>query len=444
MHNLKSYRNSRILGLFIMMTMIISLVTPLKTHAIGEKVHYVALGDSLAAGQIAKKADGTVTFDKGFTGVIAEHFEKQGILASYSNKFSVSGYTTQNVLDDLMSNKEVEGKKIQDTLKTATVISVTAGANDVLRIAKIDAAKGTVTIDPLQFGSTNIKIQDNLGKTIQQIKAINPKAEVYVSGYYNPFPYISADQQPQLKQLLTLLNNGIKGVAAVNGATYVSLEAIFDSNIAKYLPNPLDIHPSQDGYQLIANYFIQAYTDKVRFNFVDVSEKSSGYTEIKYLVENKVMTGISETHFGPQQGITRADAAVAIMNILPFEKSVSEDPGFSDVPKSHPAYDAIAALTQAKVFDKAEKFNPDAKFTRAQMAKVFTLAFDLKATRSSNFTDVKSDSWAKMYVDALLSANITTGYTNDNTFKPNLETTRAHFAMFLVRASKNIKTVEFR
>jgi lysophospholipase L1-like esterase len=441
MHALKSYKNSKILSLLIMLTFIISIVTPAKTHAIGEKVHYVALGDSLAAGQIAKKADGTVTFDKGFTGVIAEHFEKQGTLASYSNKYAVSGYTTQNVLDDLMNNKEVEGKKIQDTLKTATVISITAGANDVLRIAKIDAVKGTVTIDPLQFGATNVKIQENLGKILQQIKAINPKAEVYVSGYYNPFPYLSADQQSQLRTLLTLLNNGIQNISVANGATFVSLNAIFDANIAKYLPNPLDIHPSQDGYQLVANYFIQAYADRVRFNFVDVPENLSGYSEIKYLVENKIMTGLTDTHFGPQQGITRADAAVAIMNILPFEKSIPEDPGFSDVPKSHPAYTAIAALTQAKVFNKAEKFNPDAKFTRAQMAKVFTLAFQLKATQSSNFTDVKSDNWAKTYVDALLSAKITTGYTNDNTFKPNLETTRAHFAMFLVRASKNIKPV---
>jgi lysophospholipase L1-like esterase len=434
---LKSFKNNRLLSLLVVFVFLLGIVTPVQTQAVGAKVHYVALGDSLAAGELARPADGVQTWVKGFSGIIAEHFEKNGVLASYTNKFATSGYTTQDVLDDIVNNKEVERKKIQDTIKDANYITVTAGANDVLHIAQIDRVNRTLSIDPLKFGVTNLKIQENLGDILKEIAKLNPIAEVYVSGYYNPFPYSSAEQQIYLEQMLSLLNNGIQKVAKENGATFVSMDGIFDADKEKYIPNPEDIHPSLDGYQLLANNFILAYSSMARFNFVDVPMNYPGLKEIKFLVTYKIMAGVSETHFAPQQAVTRADAAVAIMNILPFEKSIPENPGFSDVPQSHPAYMAIASLTKAGIFMKAEKFNPNNPLTRGQMAKVLTLAFKLKATQQSKFKDVTSNNPVKPYVDALLSANITTGYP-DLTFKPNVQTSRGHFAQFLFRASKNV------
>jgi lysophospholipase L1-like esterase len=435
---LKSFKDSRLLSLLVVFVFLLGVVMPGQTQAVGEKVHYVALGDSLAAGELARPADGIRTWVKGFSGIIAEHFEKKGVLASYTNKFAVSGYTTQNVLDDIIGNKEVEGKKLQDTLKSANYITVTAGANDVLQIAQIDIAKGTVSIDPLKFGATNSKIQSNLTNIIKEIQTLNPKAEIYVSGYYNPFPYLPAAQQGQLELMLSLLNGGIKSVSEAKGATFVDMKGIFDASKETYLPNPRDIHPSLEGYQLLANRFITSYDSKIKFQFEDVPEGYPYYKEIKFLVENRVMTGISSTQFATKQSITRADTAQALYNILPLEKSIPANPGFSDVPENHPNYMAIAKLTQAGVFKKAEKFNPDSPLTRAQMAQVLTLSFDLKATTSSSFKDVNTKFWAKEFVDALFSAKITTGYTSDNTFRPNLATNREQFALFLVRSANNV------
>jgi lysophospholipase L1-like esterase len=435
---LKSFKNSRLLSLLVVFVFLLGIVTPISTQAVGEKVHYVALGDSLAAGQLPRTADGVVTWDKGFSGIIAEHLEKNGILASYTNKFAVSGYRTDEVLKDILDNKEVEGKKLQDTLKAANYVTVTAGANDILQVAQIDIANGTVTIDPLKFGVTNTRIQSNLTSIIKEIQTLNPKAEIYVSGYYNPFPYLPAAQQGQLEMMLSLLNGGIKTVSEAKGATFVDMKGIFDASKETYLPNPRDIHPSLEGYQLLANRFITSYNSKIKFQFEDVPDGYPYYKEIRFLVENRVMTGVSNTHFGTKLAITRADTAQALFNILPFEKSIPTNPGFSDVPESHPKYMAIAKLTQAGVFQKAEKFNPEAPLTRAQMAKVLTLSFQLKATTSSNFKDVKAGDWPKEFVDALFSAKITTGYTSDNTFRPNLATNREQFALFLVRSANNV------
>jgi lysophospholipase L1-like esterase len=438
LHDLKSFKNSRLLSLLVIFVFLLGILTPAQTQAVGAKVHYVALGDSLAAGELARPADGVRTWVKGFSGIIADHFEKKGILASYTNKFAASGYTTQNVLDDIVNNKEVEGKKIHDTLKAANYVTVTAGANDILQVAQIDIAKETVSIDPLKFGATNSKIQSNITSIIKEIQKLNPKAEIYISGYYNPFPYLSAAQLGQLEQMLGLLNGGLKTVSEANGATFVDMKGIFDASKETYLPNPRDIHPSLEGYQLLANHFITAYDSKIKFQFEDVPVGYTYYNEVKFLVENRVMAGISTTRFGTKQEITRADTAQALFNILPFEKSVPANPGFLDVPESHPNYQAIAKLTQAGVFQKAEKFNPDAPLTRAQMAKVLTLSFQLKATTSSSFKDVKPGDWPKEFVDALFSAKITTGYTSDNTFRPNLTTNREQFALFLVRSANNV------
>jgi lysophospholipase L1-like esterase len=435
---LNNFKNSRLLSLLVVFVFLLGILMPGQTQAVGEKVHYVALGDSLAAGELARPADGVRTWVKGFSGIIAEHFEKNGVLASYTNKFAVSGYTTQNVLDDILNNKEVEGKKLQDTLKAANYVTVTAGANDVLQIAQIDASKGTVSIDPLKFGATNSKIQSNLTSIIKEIHKLNPKAEIYVSGYYNPFPYLPAEQQGSLKFMLSLLNGGIQKVATDNSSIFVSMDGIFDASKEAYLPNPRDIHPSLEGYQLLANNFITAYDSKIKFQFEDVPAGYPYYNEIKFLVENRVMTGVTSTQFGTKQSITRADTAQALYNILPFEKSIPANPGFSDVPESHPNFMAIAKLTRAGVFQKAEKFNPEAPLTRAQMAKVLTLSFQLKATTSSSFKDVKTGDWPKEFIDALFSAKITTGYTSDNTFRPNIATNREQFALFLVRSANNV------
>ena len=70
------------------------------------------------------------------------------------------------------------------------------------------------------------------------------------------------------------------------------------------------------------------------------------------------------------------------------------------------------------------------------MAKILTLAFKLKADEASTFKDVSANHWAKAYIDALFSSKITVGYSN-HTFKPASETTKADFAVFLVRAANN-------
>ncbi|TWI59840.1 S-layer homology domain-containing protein [Halalkalibacter nanhaiisediminis] len=419
------------IAFFIALAFFVGSIVPATAEAVlSNEVHYVALGDSLAAGQSPYQE-----IDTGYTDLIASYFEEQQLLGSYTNQFAVPGYTSQNVLDDLLNNREVAGTKIQDAIRNATLITITVGANDILREANVNFETGTITVDQKKVVQTLAKQKENLSRLFQTIKRLNPDAAVYISGYYQAFPYLAKEQLAELDSIFQALNGTIQLTATENNVHFVPLEGIFDYDVTTYLPNQTDIHPSIEGYEQIANAFITSFQTKPMITFEDVPESYWAYSDISLLVNQQILNGISDTHFGIHMPITRAETAEALLKLIPFDQSIPEDPGFADVSESDDAYYAIAKLTQAGVFNQAERFYPDAPLTRAQMAKVLTVTFNLQEDdeASATFNDVSASHWAHPYVDALVSSNITTGYP-DHTFRPDTETTRSQFAAFLVRS----------
>ena len=88
-----------------------------------------------------------------------------------------------------------------------------------------------------------------------QINEINPEAQVYVMGYYNPFYYMSEDMQPLLKQLLDMLNKAIATGLVGTQAIFVPTGDVIASNYMTSLPNPGNIHLSEAGYKKVTEQF---------------------------------------------------------------------------------------------------------------------------------------------------------------------------------------------
>lgn len=101
-------------------------------------------------------------------------------------------------------------------------------------------------------------VENNIATIINHAQKLNPEVDVYLLGYYNTFPYKSDALQKQTVTLLTSLNDAIERTATREGATYVPSFDAFDGRYEELLPNPNDIHPSQAGYQVIAEQFILA------------------------------------------------------------------------------------------------------------------------------------------------------------------------------------------
>lgn len=156
---------------------------------------------------------------------------------------------------------------------------------------------------------------------------------------------------------------------------------------------------------------------------------------VNYLVENGITDGLTETTFGTDLHIKRADAAVLIARSLGFsEKSPYTSSSFKDVPAR--AKWAVDALKEAGIMDgkNSEMFDPNAPLTRAEVAKVLVNAAQLGAddsVKSTQFTDVNSN-FAK-FVDRLVEFEITQGKTA-TTFGATDAVKRGELALFIARS----------
>jgi bacillolysin len=156
------------------------------------------------------------------------------------NNFGIPGYTSTQLKMDVLTNPIVQTK-----IKEAEFITIDIGSNDLLGVLN----------SPAQIPATFGLVAVNLQTILAAIDQLNPNVKVYVMGYYNPFPYLPQDQQAQLLSLLDTFNGIIEARTKANGDTYVATDEIIAKHYQTYLPNPLNIHLSKEGYQLVAKEF---------------------------------------------------------------------------------------------------------------------------------------------------------------------------------------------
>ncbi|MDQ0215284.1 hypothetical protein J2S13_001684 [Oikeobacillus pervagus] len=176
---------------------------------------------------------------------------------------------------------------------------------------------------------------------------------------------------------------------------------------------------------------VQNQLNRSTTKFSDISKDYWAKEEIEYLVQHGIIKGYPNGTFGIRNKVTRSQAAIILARTLGIDKEFSPNPGFKDIPTTDPAYKEIAAVTKYGIFQKSTNFNPGGYLTRAQMAKIMTVAFDLKYTYATNFKDVERGKWYYHYVQSLAGMGITTG--NNGKFMPNNHIDRTQFAVFLAR-----------
>ncbi|RDI40153.1 S-layer homology domain-containing protein [Falsibacillus pallidus] len=164
-------------------------------------------------------------------------------------------------------------------------------------------------------------------------------------------------------------------------------------------------------------------------SFTDVSDR---YKEaVDLLLSKNATQGVSADKFGTDMNIKRIDAAVMVSKVLDLNVDSAPASGFTDVPSDRAKY--VNALKAAGIINgkSATTFDPQANMTRAEMAKVIALAYDLKGTSDLPFTDVSKT--FEQYVKALYENDITQGKTATQ-FGSNANVTRGEFALFVYRA----------
>ncbi|MBR3934744.1 MAG: S-layer homology domain-containing protein [Clostridia bacterium] len=104
---------------------------------------------------------------------------------------------------------------------------------------------------------------------------------------------------------------------------------------------------------------------------------------------------------------------------------------YSDVPNDFWAKDAIELLSQKGIIAGYDgKFRPNDTLTRGEMAKIISVAANLKEGTSA-FGDVNANDWFYPYVSSAYSAGLVNGY--DGNFNPYANVTRQDVAVILYR-----------
>ena len=175
-------------------------------------------------------------------------------------------------------------------------------------------------------------------------------------------------------------------------------------------------------------------TNTFAASFPDVSKNHWAFDSIDKLSNTKIINGYNNGTFGPEDQVTRSQAAKILARALSLQLDSTYKTSYQDVPSSHWAFKEIRALTELGVFSNASKFNPDAPLSRAQMAKVLVVAYQIKLddNHQVTFEDVPKNNWHP-YITTLAEVQISQGVTI-NLYKPYGKVTRAQLATFVNRS----------
>jgi lysophospholipase L1-like esterase len=234
----------------IILFLLISLPVIIYITNIDNKIYYLSLGDSLAAGQ-----DPYGNIGYGYSDYVKDYLKSKKQLEFYTKKYAVSGYRTTDLIREMEKKKKTEigGREItiKNALTKADIITLSIGANDLL----------------YKLGTNFIfedeqKIMDYVEEVINDIEKLLILLKKYCNediilvGYYNPLWQINSTLAIELDPIFSQVNQKMKEVATKHNIYFVDVYKVFKEN-KDFLPNPLDIHPSTKGYEAMAREILK-------------------------------------------------------------------------------------------------------------------------------------------------------------------------------------------
>lgn len=235
-----------------------------------ETIHYVAVGDSLTEGIGDQTARG------GFVPLLANDLQERYKLTTVEiDNFGVAGDRSDQIL------KRVKQDKIAKNLKTADVVTLTVGGNDLMKVIQDNFFGLSIK----SFTRPRAKYQKRVAELIDEIRKDNPEVPIYLLGIYNPF-YLNFPEITDMQTVVDdwnaateetaaeydrvhfipineLLYQGIGEQTGITSELTSSEEAEVDSETKnssdiKTVDNNVlsdgdKFHPNNTGYQLMAN-----------------------------------------------------------------------------------------------------------------------------------------------------------------------------------------------
>ncbi|MGP4039487.1 SGNH/GDSL hydrolase family protein [Gracilibacillus sp. D59] len=201
--------------------------------------HIVAIGDSLTQGV------GDETGNGGYIGILDKRLDEKNINVTFDN-FGKRGNRTDHLLKRLKKNPE-----INESLKKADLVLITIGANDIMQIMK----DNFMNLREEPFIEGRGPYGERLSQIMDHIIGVQPEAEIYLLGFFNPFEKYFGDIEA-LNQILTRWNNeSLQVTNQYEQVHYIPMQDIYQYETEKVFSDD-NFHPNHKGYQLMAERVI--------------------------------------------------------------------------------------------------------------------------------------------------------------------------------------------
>jgi hypothetical protein len=174
-------------------------------------------------------------------------------------------------------------------------------------------------------------------------------------------------------------------------------------------------------------YDLKTFPERI---FLDVPKNHWAFTATKNMKELGWINGISATHFGVNNGLTREQLAVILVRALKLPIQTPEQPSFQDIPTTHWAYSYIETAKANELMNGVNPttFGKGRTVTREQIAVILArISKKTPITNETNpFTDVDISHWA--YHEILLMKELGIFKGVNGAFNPGEKLTRGQLS----------------
>lgn len=208
-----------------------------------QDIKIVGIGDSLTQGVGDEHNAG------GYIGILDRTINAENQIATFEN-FGKRGNRTDQML------VRMEEEEISESLKSADIILITIGANDIMKVAR----DNFVDLHYLQFARERVKYEERINTILTQMRELNNKAHIFLLGIYNPF----AQYFPEIEELETIVNDWNRTsnftTSQYEDVTFIPMQDVFDQASDNLFADD-HFHPNSLGYYHMAERVLEFLTN---------------------------------------------------------------------------------------------------------------------------------------------------------------------------------------
>ena len=173
--------------------------------------------------------------------------------------------------------------------------------------------------------------------------------------------------------------------------------------------------------------------------FPDVHPNEKAYQAVEEMAARDLISGFPDGTFRQNDPVTRAQSTIFLGRVQGVDGYENARLPYSDVAPSQAAFPYIAYYAYQHVFELGNRFYPDTKVTRAEMARTVVRALGLKGTPDRPFRDVPASHPDASFINALAANGLTAGVGN-NQYNPSGVVTRGQMAIFMLNIDNFLGT----